>query len=169
VSDQAPQPPPLHRRRTPLLVAIGAFRIFKALLLIIIGLAAAKVIRDPGVVGSFAQHVIERFKLDPDNEQIHALMAKVLNVPESKLRLLSIGSFVYAAGFAIEGAGLIGGWHWAEWLVVITTSLLLPYETYEMIHRASLLKAGVIALNILVVLYLLHRLRSDRRASRKQG
>jgi uncharacterized membrane protein (DUF2068 family) len=159
------QPPPVHRHRTPLLVAIGAFRLFKAALLIVIGLAAAKVIRDPGVVGDFAQHVIERFKLDPDNEQIHLLMSKLLNVSESKLRLLSIGSFVYAAGFAIEGVGLIGGWHWAEWLVVITTSLLLPYEVYEMIHRASWLKAGVILLNVLVVLYLLYRLRSDRRAS----
>ena len=101
--------PPLHRHRTKVLVAIGVFRLFKALLLVVLGLAAARIISDPMDVSVLAQGIIERLKLDPDNVQIHSLLARVLNIPESKLRMLSIGSFVYAAGFAIEGIGLIGG------------------------------------------------------------
>ena len=48
-------------------------------------------------------------------------------------------------------------------MVVATTALLLPYEADEMIHRASVIKAGVILLNVIIVLYLINRLRSDRR------
>lgn len=155
--------PNIHRRRTSVLVVLGIFRLVKACLLLLLGLVAARIITDPVGFAAIAHHLIERVKLDPDNEQLHGLLARILNVPEGKLRVLSIGSFIYAAGFAVEGVGLIGGWHWAEWMVVVTTSLLLPYEVYEMIHRASWLKAGVIVLNVAIVWYLVHRLRRDRR------
>ena len=158
-----PEPRPIHRRRTSVLVVLGIFRLVKACLLLLLGLVAARIISDPAGIAAIAHHLIERVKLDPDNDQMHALLSRIFDIPETKLRLLSIGSFLYAAGFAIEGVGLIGGWHWAEWMVVATTTLLLPYEVYEMIHHASWVKAGVIVLNVAIVWYLVHRLRRDRK------
>jgi hypothetical protein len=42
----------------------------------------------------------------------------------------------------VEGVGLWLRKRWAEWLTVIATSLLVPFEIYELIHRPSPLKAA---------------------------
>jgi len=42
---------------------------------------------------------------------------------------------------------------------VIATSLLIPLELYELIHKPSLLKAGGILVNIAIVAYLVYALR----------
>jgi uncharacterized membrane protein (DUF2068 family) len=42
---------------------------------------------------------------------------------------------------------------------VIATSLLVPLEIYEEVRKPSMLKAGGIADNVLIVLYLVRRLR----------
>jgi uncharacterized membrane protein (DUF2068 family) len=165
VADAPPQLP-LHRRRTRVLVAIGVFRLIKAVALVVVGMAAAHVIADRSAAADLARHLLERCKLDPEGRLAQTLLARLFDVREGTLRAISAASFVYATVYAVEGAGLIGGWHWAEWLVVVTTSLLLPFEGYEMVHRASWVKACAILINLLVVLYLVHRLRRDRREVR---
>jgi uncharacterized membrane protein (DUF2068 family) len=50
--------------------------------------------------------------------------------------------------------GLFRRKRWAEWLTVIATSLLIPFELYELVHRPSVLKAGGLAVNIVIVVYL---------------
>ena len=50
---------------------------------------------------------------------------------------------------------------WAEYLVVIITGSLLPVEIWTMIQKAELWKLGLIVGNLLIVGYLVHRLRLD--------
>ena len=45
---------------------------------------------------------------------------------------------------------------WAEYLTFIATSLLIPYEIYELYLRVSVLKVVAFVLNVLVVAYLLY-------------
>jgi hypothetical protein len=40
----------------------------------VLGLAASRIISDPIGVGLLTEDLIERLKLDPDNEQTHALL-----------------------------------------------------------------------------------------------
>jgi uncharacterized membrane protein (DUF2068 family) len=70
--------------------------------------------------------------------------------------------FVYAALFLVEGVGLYLRKHWAEYLVVIITGSLLPFEIWTMFSRVEWWKAGLIVGNLLIVGYLIHRLRLDR-------
>ena len=42
----------------------------------------------------------------------------------------------------------------AEYLTVIATSLLIPFELYEVAIRPSVWKAGGLLVNVLIVLYL---------------
>ena len=51
--------------------------------------------------------------------------------------LIDLGTFLYAALFAVEGVGLWLGKRWAEWLTVVTTSLLIPIEIYEIVHKPT--------------------------------
>ena len=73
---------------------------------------------------------------------------------------LSIGTFFYAGLFAIEGIGLLMRKRWAEYFTIITTSGLIPLEIYEMTRHFTATKVVVLVVNLLIVLYLVSRVRS---------
>jgi len=49
---------------------------------------------------------------------------------------------------------------------VIVTSLLIPFEIYELAHHPTVWKAGGIAINLAIVAYLAHLLRQRLREYR---
>ena len=59
----------------------------------------------------------------------------------------------------LEGIEAVGLWYtkrWAEYLTFIATTILLPLEIYEIIHRQSALKIIGFIINVAVVVYLLY-------------
>jgi len=58
----------------------------------------------------------------------------------------------------VEGIEAVGLWYlkrWAEYLTFLVTASLLPFEVYEIAHRASPLKIVAFIINVAVVIYLL--------------
>ena len=64
---------------------------------------------------------------------------------------------------SIEGIGLILGYHWAGYLVVVATSSLIPFEIYEIARKFSPIRVALFVLNVAIVIYLIVTLRKDRR------
>jgi uncharacterized membrane protein (DUF2068 family) len=62
--------------------------------------------------------------------------------------------------FLTEGLGLLLRKHWAEYFTIISTGLFIPLEIYELIHRFTILKLAVTIINVLIVWYLVARVRS---------
>jgi uncharacterized membrane protein (DUF2068 family) len=63
-----------------------------------------------------------------------------------------------AAYAALEGTEAIGLWlsrRWAEYLTFIATVVFVPYEIYELTKSISWLKLLTLAINLLIVIYLL--------------
>ena len=75
------------------------------------------------------------------------------------ITLLAVSAVLYAALEATEGVGLAMRRRWAEYLTVIATSILIPYEAYEVLRRPTLFKVGALLLNLAVVGYLAYRKR----------
>ncbi len=75
------------------------------------------------------------------------------------ITLLAVSAIIYAALEATEGIGLAMRRRWAEYLTVIATGILIPYEAYEVATRPTLFKAGALLLNLAVVGYLAYRKR----------
>jgi uncharacterized membrane protein (DUF2068 family) len=73
--------------------------------------------------------------------------------------LLVVGLVGYALLEGTEGIGLAMRRRWAEYLTVVATALLIPYEVYELGHHATLFKLGALLLNVAVVAYLAWRKR----------
>ena len=76
---------------------------------------------------------------------------------------VACGAFAYATVRFIEAYGL---WHmraWAEWFAIISGSIYLPVEVYELIRHPTLVKAVVMAVNVMVVGYLVWIRMIDRR------
>jgi uncharacterized membrane protein (DUF2068 family) len=73
--------------------------------------------------------------------------------------LIALSAIAYAALEATEGVGLALRRRWAEYLTVIATGILIPYEAFEVIRHPTLFKVGALALNLAVVGYLAYRKR----------
>ncbi|MFZ0041193.1 MAG: DUF2127 domain-containing protein, partial [Solirubrobacteraceae bacterium] len=75
----------------------------------------------------------------------------------SRGTLVEVGVAVLAYA-TLEGVEAIGLWltkRWAEYLTFISTSVLLPFEVYEIATKASPLKIIGFIINLAVVFYLL--------------
>ena len=82
-----------------------------------------------------------------------------MNNAGSSVLLAGLVSLGYAGMLLAEGIGLWLEFTWAAYLTVVSTSLLLPFELYEIIERVSMLRVGVLLLNLVIVLYLVSQLK----------
>ena len=136
---------------------IAAFKLLKALALIAVGVGALRLLHKD--VAAIAEHWISVFQVDPHNHFIDLLLEKLSNVDDHRLKQLSIGTFIYAGVFLVEGVGLALQKRWAEYFTIVTTSSLLPIEIYELVRRVSFGRCLALAVNLAVVAYLIFELR----------
>jgi uncharacterized membrane protein (DUF2068 family) len=109
--------------------------------------------------GDIADHIARRLELDPRRPFIRHIVAKVGRPRKHEIQLFGALAIGYAALEVTEGVGLFYRKRWAEWLTVVATSLLVPLEVFELVRHPSALKAGGIAVNVLIVLYLVRVVR----------
>ncbi len=135
-------------------------RIVKAIVLIAgaIGLLTAG---RTGLLTQWADYAQEQLNLNAGNNLILQLALRLLaylgNFPH--LTALAIVAIAYATLEGTEGVGLSMRRRWAEYLTVIATGFLIPYEAYEVVRHITLFKVGALLLNIAVVGYLAYRKR----------
>lgn len=89
------------------------------------------------------------------------LVDKLATFGPKQFRLVGAAALTYMVLYAVQGLGLWFERRWAEWLVVIETGLLLPFEVWELSQRLSALKLLVFLGNVLIVLYLARVLRQQ--------
>jgi uncharacterized membrane protein (DUF2068 family) len=148
-------------RGAKLLRVIGVFKLAKSLLLVVAAIWAVKLSRDD--VSDVALDWARRLEAAPGARFLRKGIDKLLSLNTRDLQVLAGVLYAYSAMFFVEGVGLVCAMHWAEWMVVITTSGLIPLEVYEMFRRPTALKAGAMVVNAAVVVYLVVRLRNERR------
>jgi uncharacterized membrane protein (DUF2068 family) len=83
-------------------------------------------------------------------------LRKAFDYTPTHLIVLALIFFAYACLEAVEGVGLWFNRRWAEYLTFIATTVLIPYEVYELYLRVSVLKLVAFAVNVLVAAYLLY-------------
>jgi uncharacterized membrane protein (DUF2068 family) len=145
---------------TRLIRLIAVFKVFKAMLLIGVGVGALKLIHTD--VSSLLEKWVTHFGLDPGSRYLGHLILTAATLTPNKIKELGVGSFVYAGLFLMEGIGLWRLKRWAEWLTVIITSSLAPLEIYEIYRHPTPAKTLVLFINLAVVGFLAHRIRVGR-------
>ena len=136
---------------------IAVFKMVKALLLIGVGLGSLKLL-DPGVaVAADRWASALAWRLGP--RAASAVRDGVSSLEGSKLRLIAVIAFLYAALFAVEGVGLWMSKRWAEYLTIIATASFVPFEVYELFRHASWQRGATLGINLLVVGYLVWKVR----------
>jgi Predicted membrane protein (DUF2127) len=80
---------------------------------------------------------------------------KLFSLRSGTLRELGIALLSYGLLEGLEAVGLWLTKRWAEYLTFLATTLLLPLEIYEIIHKGTALKVIGFIINLAVVVYLL--------------
>ena len=109
--------------------------------------------------GRLGERVMRAVELDPRRPFLHRVVAYLHHLHASEVRVAAVFALGYGLLELVEGTGLWLDQLWAEYLTVVATSLLIPFEVYELVRHPSALKAGGIAVNLLIVAYLAHLLR----------
>ena len=116
-------------------------------------------------LGDFVMHVTDRLPIDPEGRFVSFLMDKADLIGSHQLRQFGLATFAYAAVCLVEATGLLLEKSWAEYFTVSLTALGLPWETFELLRRFTLLKVGLLGINLVVLFYLLWILKRKRRAT----
>jgi uncharacterized membrane protein (DUF2068 family) len=142
------------------IVAIGALKVVKGILLIAAGIGVLKLVHKD--IGQIVEHWIEILRVDSDNRLVHSLLARAFSLDDRRLKEIGVGTFAYAGLFLTEGSGLLLRKRWAELFTIIVTGSFLPLEIFELVRHVSIAKILVTLVNIAIVVYLV-KLRRNRR------
>ena len=143
--------------RDGLIKIIAVFKLVKTLLLVAVGLGSLRLL-DLGAAETADRWASAlAWRLGP--RAASAVRDGVSGLTDSRLRLIGIVAILYAGLFGVEGVGLWMGKRWAEYLTIIATSSFVPFEVYELIRHASWQRGATLGINLLVVGYLVWKVR----------
>jgi uncharacterized membrane protein (DUF2068 family) len=139
---------------------IAVFKLLTGFLLLAVAVGALRLLHHD--VADVAATWIGLLRLDPDSRVVEPLLGRLAGVDDRTLKEIGAGSLFYAALLLTEGVGLMRGKRWAEYLTIVATSSLVPLEIYEIVRHVTLTRIGVLVLNLVIVGYLVVRVRRER-------
>ena len=99
---------------------------------------------------------------------VQLLLEKVDAVDAHTMRRIEFFTFGYSGLALTEGIGLLLKKVWAEYLTLMLTISFLPWELFELVRHATWFRFGLLAINLLVLGYLIWLLQRKKQ-NREQG
>lgn len=143
------------------LLIIGFYNLLKAALFFAIGIGAIRLVHKD-IVDVFTRAVLD-LRFDPEGRFISMMLDKLSLVNDHRLRQISAAVFAYSALSTVEGLGLMFERTWAEYLTLVLTASFLPWEFFEIAHRITGFKIGLVSINLAMVGYLAYHVRKRAR------
>lgn len=145
------------------LALIALFKLVKGVVLLLVAAALLRLV-DPEVA-TFLAPTVELLHLHGHSRLVHSLLLKVGAFSSHTLFLMAYAGLLYSVFLLIEGCGLWLEASWAGYMAVISTSIFLPVEFYEVLKQISLMHVAVLLLNVAILGYLVAQL--ERRSLRE--
>ncbi len=150
-------------KRDKWVLLIGVAKVFKAALLIAVGIGAVRLLQ--GGIEDKVEHWCRRLNVDAWNPWFQTFPDKIEAISPHKMSLVCAGAFVYAGLFLTEGTGLLLRKRWGEWVTIFITGSFLPFEAYELIAKEfNVFKLLLLIGNAAVVVYLIWRLKHEKKS-----
>ncbi len=157
------------------LIVIAAYKFLCAVLFMLVGVGALRLLHKD--VDDFAWHtLVEVLHRNPESRVVSFLLERAELLDDPMLKRIGFGAFCYAALCVAEGIGLYLEKMWGEVLTLLITASFLPFEIHELFRRVTAVRVSVLAINLVVLAYLLYlvgekatRRAKMRRAAGKSG
>jgi uncharacterized membrane protein (DUF2068 family) len=141
------------------IIAIGLFKLIKSVTLCAVGVALVH--WRHADLGQVASRWVSKLWLS--RAYFQEAIARLSFASERTVHHFMIASFVYSVLLLVEGVGLCLRKRWAEYLTVLITGSLLPFEFYELYRRVTRTGMAITVVNIAILVYLVMRLIQERR------
>jgi uncharacterized membrane protein (DUF2068 family) len=135
------------------LMLIAAFKLAQALLFVLIGVGALRLIHKD--IGDLLLRLAFHMRFNPESRFVNFVLDHAEFVTDKLLRRFSLALFAYAALGTAEGIGLYLEKAWGEYMTLIITASFLPWEIFEVLRRMTVMRSALLIVNILVFAYLL--------------
>lgn len=153
-------------RRDRGIVAIGVFKLLQGLLFVLMGIGAIRLLHKD--LMQVAEHFILAMRFDPEGRFVTLVMDKVALIDPHRLKQISVAIFAVASLDLVEGIGLVLEQAWAEFVTLILTASFLPWEFFEIFRRATWMRATLLGINLVVVVYLAYYVQARMRERRSR-
>ena len=131
---------------------IASLEILKGALVVVGALALLHYVhRD---ITEIAARLLDKLHVPPGASLATYLLQGSNSVTPEKIKGVIGFAALYSAIRFIEGYGLWLARIWAEWFAIVSGTIYLPFEMYEVIRRVTWLHCAVLAINIGIVLYM---------------
>jgi uncharacterized membrane protein (DUF2068 family) len=141
--------------RKPILTTVRTIAVFEAAkgaLVLLAGLGLLSLInRD---VQEVAERIVRHSHLNPASHYPRIFLDAASRVTNTHLWFLAGAAAVYAIVRFVEAYGLWFERRWAEWFALVAGAIYVPVEIYELVHRATWVKAAVLTTNLAIVAYM---------------
>jgi uncharacterized membrane protein (DUF2068 family) len=134
---------------------VATVELAKGLIVVAAGLGVFSMRHHKDIWG-VAESFLEFFHANPYHHYVGVFIRLVSRVSDIRLWKIALVASVYAILRFVEAYGLWYALPWAEWMAFISGAIYIPFEVADLIRRATLLRAAVLAVNALVVLYMLY-------------
>jgi uncharacterized membrane protein (DUF2068 family) len=154
--------PPQPANRT--LRWIGTLQLIKGSLLIALALGLLSFLhRDvDGIVGVWMSKV----GINIEKGHAAAFLEMLDLVTDKQLFEMSLVAFGFGAVLVTQGAALLLRKEWAKYLTLVATSLLIPFEAFELAKGFGYIKLTVLLINVAIVALMIFLVRAKRAAAR---
>ena len=102
-----------------------------------------------------AEQLVRHFHINPASHYPRIFLDLSDRVTDMKLWAVAVGALFYAIIRFAEAYGLWMQRQWAEWFGLLSGGMYIPIELYEVVQGISWPKVTVLAVNGVVVAYLL--------------
>jgi uncharacterized membrane protein (DUF2068 family) len=148
------------------LVRIAAYKFLLALLFVSVGVGALRLLHKD--IDDVISQIGDMLRFNPESRFVNFLYNSASLINDPLLRRIGAMAFSYAGLSMAEGIGLYLEKAWGEYLTLIITASFLPWEIFEVFHRLTLVRVGLLGVNLLVFVYLLKIVMSRRKPRNEQ-
>jgi uncharacterized membrane protein (DUF2068 family) len=104
----------------------------------------------------FTWNLLYHLHIDPDKRLAQALMNAAEKLSDARLLTIASAVVSYSTVRFVEAWGLWNRRVWAEWFALLSGCLYLPWECLKLAERVDWERAGVLIINVAIVVYMLY-------------
>ncbi len=132
-----------NQRQRRVLRAVAGFELFKGIFVLLMGICALALVHKD--VWLYAESLLALFHINTDRRSAQLFLTFADSVTDARLWAAARIAFAYTVLRFIEAYGLWKGRTWAEWVALISGTLLLPMEIRELFRGVTTIRCLLLA------------------------
>ena len=153
-----------HRSQRRVLRAVAGLEFFKGVFVVLMGICALALFHKD--TWQIAESLLSLLHISTDRRSAQIFLDFADSITDARLWAAARIAFAYAALRFTEAYGLWKQRTWAEWVALVSGTLLLPLEVRELFRGVTFWRFALLIGNLGIVCYMLYVILQNRRERR---